>query len=154
MCFDTHLLKVKVPGASRPTTTGSDACGSLFTTTKRVGPIGTGALLGGFGAALLTQVLHLGVELAGELLVLLSELADSVDRDPIVPGVLPALVVNAVLEALASLRGLDVQDLGLVQHFAVEAKDLLVLGERLGRLACRRHFDGSVCDILVDSQDG
>lgn len=167
----TYTFELVIPAPSR-TATGKagGSGGALFTTSSRAHlgaglASGTTGLLGageGAGAALAVGVValgahgSLGAELAGELLVVVGELADAVGSDPVVPAGLPALVVDAVHDvvgggaaAVAGARtglaaavltavarggggcGLaDVDDLRLVHQVSVEAEDLLLLGVR------------------------
>jgi len=117
---------------------------ALLAAPSRVGPIGAASLLGLLGRSLLLERLHLRMQLRRQLLVLRRELADPVDGNPVVPGILPTLVVNLKEESVAVVGRLDVEDLGLVEHLVVEAEHLLVLLEGLCglSLAAGRHIVG------------
>jgi hypothetical protein len=86
----------------------------------------------------LHAVLELGVELGCQLLVFIVKWPDSVCKDPVIPSVLPALVMNSVAKAVAWLFAwLHVHDFRLVEHVHVKAENLFVLVE-LGRLLLTR----------------
>lgn len=113
----------RAPGT--PTTLGSrPSTAAFFAPPGRLdgsgSRVGLAALLDLLGR-LLGEVLHLRGELAGELDILRIVLADTVNRDPVIPSGFPALVVDFVLVAFAILGAGHVEDLGLVEHFMVEA---------------------------------
>lgn len=73
---------------------------------------------------------------------------DSICKNPVVPSVLPALVVNSVAKAVAWLLArLYIHNLGLVQHIHVEAEDLFILLELRRLLLTRGSHDGR--DVVV-----
>ena len=63
------------------------------------------------------------------------ERSDAVCKNPVIPGVLPALVVHLVFVPFLRFgQGLHFHHLGLVEHVHVEAEDFFVLLELLWRL--------------------
>jgi hypothetical protein len=55
----------------------------------------------------LRQVLDLGLELSGQLLVLIGEFSDSIQGNPVIPSVLPPFVMDLILVTLTAVGGLD-----------------------------------------------
>lgn len=140
----SYLLEFPVLSASASSASlDGSRPGSLFTDPGgfRTAPQ---ALLGLLGTSL-QVVLQLGVKLRGELFVLVVERSDTVNQDPVVPGVLPPFVVHLVLVPVPGLlTGLHVHDLGLVEHVHVKAEDFFVLAEggRRRLLSSRGHDSG------------
>lgn len=128
---ETHLLQLVVPGPPRAP---SSLRTPLLAPPRRLG--GRRLPLLRLAGTLLREALHLRHELGGQLDVLGRVLPDAVRGHPVVPGGLPALVVDLELMARVETlgRGLHVEDLGLVEHFVVEAEDLFVLYVGLRRL--------------------
>ena len=132
MTVKTHLFQFPIltPSSSPPPLRSNRT--PLLTAATRLGALCI--LLDGLGG-LLHALLELCVQLGSQLLVLGVKGPDAVDEDPVVPGVLPALVVNFVAVALGGLLGgLYVHDLGFVEHVHVEAEDFFILAELGGRL--------------------
>lgn len=86
------------------------------------------------------------MQLGGQFLVLIVKRSDPVRQDQVIPGTLPALIVNFVAKPVARLlTGLDVHDLGLIEHIEVEAEDFFVLAKLWRLLLARRSHRGRMC---------
>ena len=138
----TYLFKFPVLSAPAASPSLSSRRSALFATSCRVGSPGSKVLLGDL-CVLLHVVPQLSVELGSQLLVLIVQGANAVNENPVIPGVLPALVVDSVAETISRLVAgrLDVHDLGFVEHVHVEAQDLFVL-LKLRLLLARGRHDG------------
>ena len=140
----TYLFKFPVLSTPASSPSLSSRRSTLFATSCRVGSPGSKVLFGNL-CVLLHIVPQLSMELGSQLLVLIVQGADTINENPVIPGVLPALVVDSVAETISRLVAgrLDVHDLGFVEHVHVEAEDLFILLKLRLLLARGRHDDGA-----------
>lgn len=135
----SYLLQFPVLATSSASASLSSRGTALLAASTRLGA----QVLLGLLSVFLQALLELGVQLSGQLLVLVVKGPDAIDEHPVVPCVLPALVVHLVAMAVCRvLCGLDVDNLGFVQHVQVEAEDFLILAVFGGLLASWSHGEG------------